>query len=120
MKQLDLCHKAVAGEVQEVRPTWNPGLGMAQGVTLTGSQGEIKPVSTIVSAHMPQHCTIMMVGFSSGLERKCRMAKLKMQTLWHVINELWEALGHMAEKAAVILQETCRDWGQGRPGWRPA
>lgn len=48
------------------------------------------------------------------------MAKLKMRTLWHVINELWEALGHMAEKEAVILHETCRDWGQGRPDCRPA
>lgn len=76
---------------------------MAQIVTLTQQPRRNKTISTIVSAYMPQHRTIMMVGFSSGLEGKCGMAKLKMQTSWHVINELWEALGHMAEKEAVIL-----------------
>lgn len=57
----------------------------------------------------------MMAGFSSGLEGECGVAKLKMQTLWQVINEVWEALGHMAEKEAVIYRRPAETEARGGP-----
>lgn len=37
------------------------------------------------------------------------MGWLNLKCKLYVINEVWEALGHMAEKEAVILHETYRD-----------
>lgn len=81
IKQLDPCHKAMVGEVQERRVDTEPRPGRGSDSNINpGVMKKYKSIHTIVSAHLPQHCTVTMVGFSSNLEGKCGTVRLKMQS----------------------------------------
>lgn len=71
----------MVGEVQESQAGTEPRPRRGSDSNINpGVMKKYKSIHTTVSAHLPQHRTVAMVGFSSDLKGKCGTVRLKMQT----------------------------------------